>query len=72
MQVMQRKHNKRFNDMKRELREKTTSLELTLQLTFKQAVEVEVESRLRQIKELTNVRGNANISEIQVRHKKIR
>lgn len=70
MQVMQRKHNKRLNDMKHELREKTTSLELTLQSTFKQAVEVE--SRLRQIKELTNVRGNANISEIKVRHKKIR
>ena len=53
----------------RGLRERVTMLKASFHSTFKQAVGVEVELRLRQMKELTTLNGNVDVAEIQVCHK---
>ena len=58
----------RLNEIKCGMREKIRLLESSLHSTFEQAVEVEVESRLRQMKELTTVRA---VAETQVCHKMV-
>ena len=51
-----------------ELRERVTTLKASFLSTLNQAIGAEVELRLRQMKELATVRGNVDVTEIQVCH----
>jgi hypothetical protein len=51
--------------------EKIGMLELYLHSSFQRAVEVEVESRLRQMKDLAAVRANIDAADIQVSHQMV-
>lgn len=51
--------------------EKIGMLELYLHSSFQRAVEVEVESRLRQMKDLAAMRANVDATDIQVSHQMV-